>query len=398
MITMIQMDSPRIYLDNNATTQPLEVVTEAVVSAMETLWGNPSSIHRIGQAARHQVDLAREEISKLIGAKAAELTFTSGGTEAANLAIQTACKAKSGCNVVVTSQLEHAAVDEMLERLGDEGMEVVRLQNDNNGVICMEHLRELLEERANEIAVVSLIWCNNETGVIEPIEQACAICHEHGVLLHSDGTQWVAKMPVDVSKIPGDLLSFAAHKFHGPKGVGALYASHGLLVAPLVTGGPQERGRRGGTENVPAIMGFGVAAKEAADWLTQVNIEQMEDMRNEFEAHVMEKIPEAHINSSGAPRAWTTSSISFPCVKGELILLMLSERGICASSGSACSSGAFKESKVIEAIGTPDEREWGAVRFSFSRATTREELEMAIEGLCESLSTIRKIVETASVS
>ena len=386
------MPQNRIYLDNNATTQPLPEVNSAVMQAMKTLWGNPSSIHRIGQEARQQVDLAREEVAKLIGAKPVQITFTSGGTEAANVAIQTACDARPDRNLLITSQLEHAAVGEMIDGLCDSGMEVIRLRNDNNGVFCMKHLEELVQARSADIALVSLMWCNNETGVIEPIEKIVELCHAHDVLVHSDGTQWVAKMPVDITEVPVDLLSFASHKFHGPKGIGALYARAGLTVAPLVTGGPQERGRRGGTENVPAILGFGVAAREARIWTTQENIKTMESLRDAFETLVKETFPQSHINSSGAKRAWTTSSISFPNVKGELLLLMLSERGVCASSGSACSSGAFKNSKVIEAIGTPDDGEWGAVRFSFARTTTEEELTFAVDALVEVVQTIHSIV------
>jgi cysteine desulfurase len=393
------MTATRIYLDNNATTKPLPTVTEAVMLALETLWGNPSSIHRIGQEARHKVDLAREQVADLIGAKPAEITFTSGGTEAANLAIQTACASKPNQSVLVTSQIEHAAVGEMMDRLKLEGMEVVHLRNDNNGVFCLEHLQQILEERADDIAVVSLMWCNNETGVIEPIEKATALCRKHDVLMHSDGTQWVAKMPVDVQDVQVDLLTFAAHKFHGPKGVGALYTRTGLTVSPLVTGGPQERGRRGGTENVPSIMGFGVACEEAVAWLTKENITDMESLRAQFEQLVRANFQSIHIYSSGAPRAWTTSSISFPNVKGELLLLMLSERGVCASSGSACSSGAFKESKVIEAIGAPDDGEWGTVRFSFARTTTSQELEKTVEALVDVFATIEQVSDkSASVS
>ena len=393
------MTATRIYLDNNATTKPLPTVTEAVVLALESLWGNPSSIHRIGQEARHKVDLAREQVADLIGAKPAEITFTSGGTEAANLAIQTACASKPNQSVLVTSQIEHAAVGEMMDRLKLEGMEVVHLRNDNNGVFCLEHLQQILEERADDIAVVSLMWCNNETGVIEPIQKATELCHTHDVLLHTDGTQWVAKMPVDVQDVQVDLLTFAAHKFHGPKGVGALYTRTGLTVSPLVTGGPQERGRRGGTENVPSIMGFGVACEEAVAWLTKENITDMESLRAQFEQLVRANFQSIHIYSSGAPRAWTTSSISFPNVKGELLLLMLSERGVCASSGSACSSGAFKESKVIEAIGAPDDGEWGTVRFSFARTTTSQELEKTVEALVDVFATIEQVSDkSASVS
>jgi cysteine desulfurase len=355
---------------------------------METLWGNPSSIHRIGQEARQQVDLAREEVAKLIGAKPAQITFTSGGTEGANVAIQTACEHYPERKICITSKLEHAAVGEKLDSLSENGFEVIRLRNDCNGVFCMDHLEELLKTRSAEVAIVSLMWCNNETGVIEPIQRASELCKAYDVLLHSDGTQWVAKMPVDVIETPVDLFSFASHKFHGPKGVGALYARAGLAVASLVTGGPQERGRRGGTENVPAISGFGIAAKEAKLWVNESNIATMESLRDAFENLVKEKFPSAHITSSGAKRAWTTSSISFPNVKSELLLLMLSERGVCASSGSACSSGAFKNSKVIEAIGAPDDGLWGTIRFSFARTTSMDELTQTVDALVDVFATI----------
>ena len=394
------MNPQCIYLDNNATTAPLPEVSLAVQTAMQTLWGNPSSIHRVGQEARHQVDLAREAVAALVHATPAEIIFTSCGTESANLAILTARKANPDRNVIVTSKIEHAAVGEFLDVYEDDGLEIIRLDNDGNGVMDMVQLQKLLEERADEIAVVTLMWCNNETGVIEPIETACNLCHKYGVLIHSDGTQWVAKMPVDVREgtgVPVDMLTFAAHKFHGPKGVGALYTRSGLTVAPLVTGGPQERGRRGGTENVPAILGFGIAAVEAEKWLQPENIKRMEQLRDNFELKIMQEHKEAHINSRGAPRAWTTSSISFPSIKSELMLLMLSERGVCASSGSACSSGAFKESKVIEAIGTPGDGEWGTVRFSLARTTTLAELEQAAEALSDVLSTIDEII-TESVA
>ncbi|MBT5136024.1 MAG: cysteine desulfurase [Phycisphaerae bacterium] len=386
-----------IYLDNNATTAPLPSVTKAVLHAMETLWGNPSSIHRVGQEARHQVDEARAAVASLINCEAARITFTSGGTEAANLALKSACAMRPNRKMIITSQVEHAAVGEAIDLLVVEnGYNIVRLENCSDGIVCLKQLEKLLQDHAEEIAVVSVMWCNNETGVIEPIEKIVALCHAHGVLVHSDGTQWVAKMPVDVQDVPIDLLTFASHKFHGPKGVGAMYSSTGITVSPLVTGGPQERGRRGGTENVPAILGFGVAATEAMLWLTEENIHRMESQREMFETLLASKIPTIHINSSGAPRAWTTSSISFPEVKGELMLLMLSEQGVCASSGSACSSGALKGSKVIEAIGTPGDGEWGAVRFSFARTTTEEELTFTVGALVTVVQTIHSIVSAAS--
>ncbi|MBT4530905.1 MAG: cysteine desulfurase [Phycisphaerae bacterium] len=384
-----------IYLDNNATTAPLPSVSKIVLHAMESLWGNPSSIHRIGQEARHQMDMARESVADLINCSASRITFTSGGTEAANLALKTAIEKCPNRKLIVTSRLEHAAVGEALDLLVNDGYEIVRLDNCRDGIICVQQLEQLLQERGNEIALVSVMWCNNETGVVEPVAQIVSLCHEHDVLVHSDGTQWVAKMPVDVQDVPVDMLSFAAHKFHGPKGVGALYTRDGIKVAPLVTGGPQERGRRGGTENVPAILGFGVAAEEAVAWLTEHNIKNMENLRDAFEDALVARVPAIQINSSGADRAWTTSSISFPDVKGELMLLMLSERGVCASSGSACSSGALKESKVIEALGISDDGEWGTVRFSFARTTTQDDLNQAIEAVCGSMRAISQVLESS---
>ena len=259
----------RIYLDNNATTCPLPAVIDAVREAMEVIWGNPSSIHRSGQEARQRVDLARESVAGLIGARTREVTFTSGGTEAANLAIHSALAARPDRRVVVTSKVEHPAVSEKASSLTEGGrIEVVVLENDGDGVVDIEHLRRIVVERGATIALVSLMWCNNETGVIQPVEQAAAICREHDVLMHSDATQWVGKMPMNVARVPVDIVTFAAHKLHGPKGAGAVYLRSDLALHPLVTGGPQERGRRGGTENVPAILGFGVAAEAAAAWLT----------------------------------------------------------------------------------------------------------------------------------
>ncbi|HJN71739.1 MAG: cysteine desulfurase [Phycisphaerae bacterium] len=371
-----------IYLDNNATTRPLEAVNEIMQSTMSQQWGNPSSIHRIGQEARQLVDLAREQVAKLINANPSEITFTSGGTEAANLALHSACQERPDRKLIITSQIEHAAVAEMADALCDRGIEVIRINNDEHGVMSMQELETLLQDRANEIAVVSLMWCNNETGVIEPIEKASLLCKKYDVLLHSDGTQWVAKMPVDVRDVQIDFLSFASHKFHGPKGIGAIYTKEGIVISPLVLGGPQERRRRGGTENVPAIAGFGVASEAALSWLNKANVDLMIKLRDDFEMQLKETIPQIKINSSGAPRAWTTSSVAFPEIKGELLLLMLSERGVYASSGSACSSGAFKESAVIAALGDQD-GEWGTVRFSFARTTTHEELSQAVQIISE---------------
>ena len=382
----------RIYLDNNATTCPLPAVIDAVREAMEVIWGNPSSIHRSGQEARQRVDLARESVAGLIGARTREVTFTSGGTEAANLAIHSALAARPDRRVVVTSKVEHPAVSEKASSLTEGGrIEVVVLENDGDGVVDMEHLRRIVVERGATIALVSLMWCNNETGVIQPVEQAAAICREHDVLMHSDATQWVGKMPMNVARVPVDIVTFAAHKLHGPKGAGAVYLRSDLALHPLVTGGPQERGRRGGTENVPAILGFGVAAEAAAAWLTDANIAHMEAQRDMFGRGLRDRMPEMHVHSAGASRAWTTSSVAFPGFETEVLLLMLSERGVCASGGSACTSGAFKQSQVLQALTSPGEGTWGTLRFSFARTTRRAELEAATDVVMASLARLDEV-------
>jgi len=387
----------RIYLDNNATTCPLPAVIDAVHEAMEVTWGNPSSIHRSGQEARRGVDLARASVAALIGAHARELTFTSGGTEAANLAIHSALAARPDHRILVTSKVEHPAVHEMAAALADgDRIEVIALENDGDGVVDMEHLRRIVVDRGAQIALMSLMWCNNETGVVQPVEQAAAICREHDVLMHSDATQWVGKMPVDVARVPVDMVTFAAHKLHGPKGAGAVYMRSGLAVHPLVTGGPQERGRRGGTENVPAILGFGVAAEAAMDWLTDSNIAHMEAQRDAFEQGLRDRIPAMHVHSAGARRAWTTSSVAFPGFETETLLLMLSERGVCASGGSACTSGAFKQSRVLEVLSSPGEGIWGTLRFSFARTTSHAELEAATGAVVDSLARLEEARATAA--
>ena len=227
------------------------------------------------------------------------------------------------------------------------------------------------------------MWANNETGVIEPVDRIASLCQEHGVLFHSDATQWVGKMPADVSTIPFDMISFASHKFHGPKGVGVLFARTGVSCHPLVIGGGQERSRRGGTENVPGIVGLGEACRLSSCWFEEGGPDRMAPLRDAFEQSIVSRIPDACVNGRDVPRMWSTTSIGFPELEPELVLLMLSERGVCASSGSACSSGALKPSKVIEAIGRQPcqvaDVPYGAVRFSMSRETTQSELQRGAE-------------------
>ena len=371
----------RIYLDNNATTRPDDRVVNAVNDALKIYWANPSSVHRAGQQVRQQMELARQQTSQLIGCTPRELVFTAGGTEAATLSIRGSLEQLAGKHrsVLVTNALEHSAVRELAERLAEHGTDVTWLALDSNGLIDLDSLTTLLAERAEVVALVSVMWANNETGVIQPSERIGKLCRDHGVRFHVDGTQWVGKMPTDISSMPVDLMSFAAHKFHGPKGVGGLYIRKGARVQPQIVGGPQERQVRAGTENVPGIIGMGAAAEAALEWLQGDERARLEQLRNRFELASVERIDGATINGAQAPRLWNTTNIAFPRLEAEAILLLLSERGIDASAGAACSSGSLDPSPVLLAMGIPAERAHGSVRFSLSRETTDDEIDQAIE-------------------
>jgi cysteine desulfurase len=373
-----------IELDNNATTRPAEEVIEAMLCALREGWHNPSSVHRPGQAARHAVETARASVARLIGAGPREVVFTSGGTEAANLAVVGSLDVYrttgGGRPVLVTSRLEHSAVRELAEALAESGRaEVIWLQHERQGLVDLAALEELLTRRGSEIALVSLMWANNETGLIQPIAEVGRRCRAAGVRVHTDATQWVGRMPTKVAELPIDLLSFAAHKFHGPKGVGALWIRRGIHVAPQLIGGPQELERRGGTENTPGIVGMGVAAELARRWLEGTERERLAALRDRFERGVLEAVPDAVVNAAGLPRLWNTSSIGVPRLEAEAILLLLSERGLCSSAGAACSSGSLEPSPVLLAMGVPPEIAHGSVRFSLSRETTEDEIDRAIE-------------------
>ncbi|MCH8153586.1 MAG: aminotransferase class V-fold PLP-dependent enzyme [Planctomycetes bacterium] len=378
-----------IYLDHNATTKPAEEVVTAMIQALREGWANPSSMHRPGQAVRRQVELARESVCDLIGCRDRELVFTSGGTEAANLAIGGSLAAQSNRKVLVTSRLEHSTVREPAETLERRGADVVWLANDGNGIVDLDALRRLLARQADEIALVSIMWANNETGIIQPIEEIGRLCREHGVRFHTDATQWVGKMPTDVSSMPVDVLSFSAHKFHGPKGIGALYVRSGVRIEPQLIGGPQERERRGGTENVPGIIGLGVAARLAKRWLAGDDRRRLGTLRDSFEQRILGAVGEATVIGSDAPRLWSTSNIAFAKLEAEAILLMLSERGVCASAGAACSSGSMEPSTVLLAMGIGDQLVAGSIRFSLSRDTTADEIDRALEVIAAVISTLR---------
>ncbi len=386
--------STRIYLDNNASTRPSTEVVEAVARCMRETWANPSSVHRAGGEAKRAVELARESVSLLLGCQPRELTFTSGGTEGIDLAIRGTleffAQAQPKRRVLVTTKFEHSAVRELAQKLEARGGEVVWLRGDplHPSTPDLHALRELLEQRAPEIALVSLMWANNETGALTDIISASALCREFGVRLHTDATQWVGKMATALAASGVDLASCAAHKFHGPKGIGALYCRRGVHIVPQLFGGPQERELRGGTENVPAIVGFGVAASQAREWLASDAAAASSAQRDRFE-RTLAASTGGVIHAAAGPRLWNTTNIGFAQLEAEAIVLLLSERGVCVSAGAACSSGSLDPSPVLLAMNIAPELAHGSIRFSLGRETTEQECTDAAEIVTQAIAKLR---------
>ena len=291
--------------------------------------------------------------------------------------------------MIVASRIEHSAIREVAERHEDAGGDVIWLDSDAHGVVRPDMLEDALATRAADIAIVSVMWANNETGVIQPIETLGELCRTHGVRFHTDAVQWVGKMPTNVSELPIDLLSFSGHKFHGPKGAGGLYIRRGIRLGKRSIGGPQERERRGGTENVPGILGLAAAAECALQWLATEERDRLSTLRSRFESVIVERVDGAVVNNIDAPRMWNTANIGFRRLEAEAILLSLSERGVCASAGAACSSGSLEPSPVLLAMGISPDVAHGSVRFSLSRDTTEEEIDRAIEIVVESVERLR---------
>lgn len=391
-----------LYLDNNATTQPAPQVIAAMNEVNEQLWANPSSVHRFGQSVRQRVELARASVAKLVGCKDREIIFTSGGTESNNLALRGALNIGAPANtdhrrLLITTKIEHAAVREPAAMLESLGTEVIYLPISVDGWVNPQDVMKALMDHASpgDTVVVSIQWANNETGIVQPIEEIAAqiaSCRQmlkqreveenyagkSRLLFHVDGTQAVGKMSVNLASIGIDLMTFAAHKFHGPKGIGALFVRSGLKLRPQNLGGPQERDRRGGTENTPGIIGMGVAADLAKAFVEDESaIASKQSMRDRFEKLIIESLPDVVINSGSKPRLWNTSNLGFPRLEAEAILLGLSEKGLCASAGAACSSGSLEPSPVLLAMGIDPMVAHGSVRFSLSRYTTQNEIDQA---------------------
>jgi len=362
-----------IYLDNNATTKVDEAVLEAMLPYLREYYGNPSSMHTFGGQVGAKVKEAREQVAALLGALDSEIIFTSCGTEGDNAAIQAALSAQPNKRHIVTTAVEHAAILNVCKRLEKKGYKVTYLPVNRLGQLDLEQLAASITD---ETALVSVMYANNESGVVFPIEKIGQIVKAKGVTFHVDAVQAVGKIPLDMKSSTIDMLTLSGHKLHAPKGMGALYVRKGVRFRPLLIGGHQERGRRGGTENVPGIIALGKAAQLAQHHLGQIEWERK--LRDRLEYGLLSSIPDSEVNGDPINRLPNTTNIGFKYIEGEAILLLLNKNGICASSGSACTSGSLEPSHVLRAMGLPYTVLHGSIRFSLSRYTTEAEIDQVL--------------------
>jgi cysteine desulfurase len=381
-----------IYLDNNATTPLAPEALEAMLPYLSEHFGNPSSIHRLGQRTAYAISQAREQVAALIGARPREILFTSGGTESIHLAIRGTLAMNSDKRHLITTAVEHEALLELARQLEAGGVEVTYLPVDLHGHLDLQQLADAIRP---DTALIAAMYANNETGVIFPVERIGRIAAERGVPFFTDAIQVVGKLPLDVEKLPVQLLSISAHKMHGPKGVGALYVRRGTHLRPIQLGGHQERDLRAGTENVPGIIGMGVAAELAAKHVSGY-ASRVGKLRDKLETGLCARIPIARVNGDRSCRLPNTTNIGFERLEAEAVMLLLSENGIYASSGSACQSGTLETSHVLEAMGVERAVAHGAVRFSLSRLTTEAQIDEVlerIEPLIARLTTLSGVTE-----
>lgn len=367
---------PRIYADNAATTKISQTAMKAMISAMENSYGNPSSIHQIGMAANDALQTAREQIARCLGCMPKEIFFTSGGTESDNQAIMSAAMlgAKQNKRHIISTAFEHHAVLHTLRRLKEEGFEIQLLDVGAEGNITAAQVEEAIRP---DTCLVTVMFANNEIGSVLPIAEIGEVCRAHGVLFHTDAVQAVGHIPVNVKKQNIDMLSLSAHKFHGPRGIGALYVKRGIELTSLMEGGGQERGKRPGTENLPAIMGMAAALKEECTLMEQ-NEAKVIAMRDRL-IQGLSQIPYSILNGSREKRLPGNVNFCFEGVSGESLLLLLDSRGICASSGSACASGALDPSHVLLSLGLAPEIAQGSLRISLDISNTEEEIDYMLE-------------------
>ena len=376
------------YFDHAATTQMSAEVLAAMMPYLTEQYGNASSVYSLGRKSREAVESAREQVANAIGAKAKEIYFTAGGSESDNTLIKGVAKAKKNKgNHIITTKIEHPAVLETCKQLEKDGFEVTYLDVDSKGVVNLEQLKSALKP---ETILISVMTANNEIGTIQPIKQIGAIAKENHILFHTDAVQAIGNLPIDVKEMNIDLLSMSAHKFYGPKGVGAMYIRTGVILEKLIAGGHQERSKRAGTENVPGIVGMGKAIQMACSSIEK-NVAYLSELRNYFMEEIEKRIPHIRKNSNTNCCLPGTANISFKFIEGESLLFMLDAKGICASSGSACTSGSLDPSHVLLAIGVPVEIAHGSLRISIGRDNTKEEIDYLIDSLCEIVEKLRSM-------
>ena len=377
-----------IYADNAATTQMCPAAIEAMTKCMTENYGNPSSLYAYGQQAREILDDARERIAKCLGCTAREITFTSGGSEADNQAIFSAAAlgAKKGKKHIISTAFEHHAVLHTLDKLRAQGFEITLLDVHKNGIVTAQQVRDAIRD---DTCLVTVMFANNEIGTIQPIAEIGAVCREKGVLFHTDAVQAVGHIKVNVVEQNIDMLSLSAHKFHGPKGIGVLYAKRGVMLSSLINGGAQERGKRAGTENLPAIVGMAAALEQATANLDGYAAKLI-PLRDRLIAG-LDKIPYGELNGDREHRVPATVNFCFEGIEGEALLLLLDDRGICASSGSACTSGSLDPSHVLLAIGRPHEVAHGSLRLSLGDDATEADVDYIIEVVSDVVAYLRNM-------
>lgn len=390
---MPRSSQPILYFDNNATTALDPAVIEAMLPYLTEFYGNPSSAYSFGSRVARALEQAREQVAALIGCEAREIIFTSCGSEGNNTAIASALAADRDRKHVVTTSVEHSATKNYCEQLARRGYEVTWLPVDSAGRLDPADVAEATRE---DTAVVSIMWANNETGVLYPVEEIARLARERGAFFHTDAVQAVGKLPVDVKSSPIQFLSLAGHKLHAPKGVGALYVDRRSRFTPFLIGGGQENGRRGGTENVASIVALGKAAELAAAHLEE-EATVVKAMRDHFENALLALIPGAAVNGDRENRLPNTSNLHFPGIEGEALLVLLDRAGVCASAGSACTTGALHPSHVLTAMGFSTERARASLRFSFGRFNRPDEIERGIQLVSESVERLRSLAPATAV-
>ena len=376
-----------IYFDNNATTAVAPEVREAILPYLGEFYGNPSSMHTFGGQVADAVENARETMANLLGASPDEIIFTSCGSESDNAAIWSAIQTQPEKRHLITTRVEHPAILSVMQHWERQGYRVTYLGVDNKGRLDLDEYAAALTP---DTALASIMFANNEVGNIYPIQRMAEMAKEKGVLFHTDAVQAVGKTPIDLAHLPADMLSLSGHKLHAPKGIGVLYVRKGVRFRPFLRGGHQEKGRRAGTENVPYIVGLGAAASLAAEHMQEERV-NVALLRDKLEQGLLESIPDCMVNGDVENRLPNTTNIAFKNVEGEAILLMLDRLGVCASSGSACTSGSLEPSHVLRAMGVPFTYAHGSIRLSLSRYTTQEEVDFVIQNFPDVIKTLRMI-------